>query len=297
MSFIPTTFCPKSNMVESGLWNNVECEKVYPRSTMVGSGLWNNVECEKVYPRSTMVGSGLWKNVECEKVYPTTTTGCVDQFEIIDHAIARTLNTMARSQLMEPTMLPEINCMKPTFPCPPKKFRIVCEEVGFIPHTVKTCIKGNMLHVIGLVQCIIESGVYTQREFKRCYELPRYVCFDKMVTLFTEHGQLIIEMPLMEVDTYPESGRFGGLVLPTREQIQPENVYVTVNMIVKDEDKTYKPIHMGAQPTYYKYNRTFPETMESKYIFDEKHFTMNATPLGMDKTRFVDYKQYKNCGF
>ena len=39
-----------------------------------------------VYPKSSLVGSGLWKNVECESIYPVT-AGCVDQFQVIDHAI------------------------------------------------------------------------------------------------------------------------------------------------------------------------------------------------------------------
>jgi hypothetical protein len=239
-----------------------------------------------------MVGSGLWKNVECEKIYPVT-TGCVDQFQVIDHAIGRTLNTIARSQIVEPTVLPEI--VRPTIVCPPKKFRIVCEEVGFIPHTVKTCIKGNMLHVFGLVRCMVESGVYAQREFKRSYELPRYACVEKLVTLFNEHGQLMIELPLVDVDTYPECGKYGGLVLPTRETVLPENVYGSVG-IVGEEDRLYKPIHMGVQPTYFRYNRSIPETLGSRYLLEDKHVTLN-TPFGLDNTKFVDYKQYRNWGF
>ena len=38
-----------------------------------------------VYPKSSLVGSGLWRNVECENIYPVT--GCVDQFQVVDHAI------------------------------------------------------------------------------------------------------------------------------------------------------------------------------------------------------------------
>lgn len=30
MSFIPTTVYPKTTIVGSGLWKNVECEKIYP---------------------------------------------------------------------------------------------------------------------------------------------------------------------------------------------------------------------------------------------------------------------------
>lgn len=189
-----------------------------------------------------------------------------------------------------PTVLPEINCIRPTIVCPQRKYRIVCEEAGFIPHTVKTWIKGNMLHVLGLVRCMVESGVYTQREFKRCYELPRYVCVEKMVTLFNEHGQLIIELPLVDVEAL-ECGKLGGLVLPTHETVQP----VSVN-ILDEQERLYRPIHMGVQPTLYRYNRTIPETLDSRYLLDDRHVTLN-TPIGLDNTRFVDCKQYRNFGF
>ena len=176
--------------------------------------------------------------------------------------------------------------------CPQKKFRIVCEEVGLIPHTVKTCIKGNLLHVIGLVRSLVESGVYAQREFKRSYELPRFACVDQLVTLFNEHGQLIIELPL--VDAYPECGNFGGLVLPTRETVLPDNVYGSVG-IVGEEDRLYKPIHMGVQPTYFRYNRSIPESLGSR-LLDDRHVIID-TPLSLGGTNVVNYRQLRNWGF
>jgi hypothetical protein len=287
-----------------------------------------------VYTKPAMVGTGMWKTVETERVYPTS--ACVDQYEIIDNAISKTLNTMARSQIMmeQPSMLmsemqclrpemqcvrpeyqcmrPEYQCMRPEYQCvrpefqcikpissiSPRKYRIVCEEVGFLPHTVKTFVRGNLLQVVGLVEIKCESGIYTTKEVRRVYELPRYVTVDKMVTLFTERGQLIIEMPIMEVDTCPEYMRGVNMTMPVvrdetfRGEIQPDNVYVTLNMVVKDEEKLTPTMRM---PTYYKYNKTvLPETMDTKYMYDQQKMTM-CSPMVMDKC--MDYKLYKGCGF
>ena len=221
------------------------------------------------YPKSSMFGApGLWRGQESQ--------GLEDQYEVIDQAIGsthanssqfllasllhylinlfllyfkETLNTLSKSQLYGGAN----NAMMPSAVSAPKKFRIVCEEIGFIPHTVKACIKGNMLHVIGLVEVASESGLFT-KEFKRAYPLPQHLNIDtdRLVKLFTQRGQLIIEMPIIENEAYPAIGgaaRFGGANVQGPEEVHP-NVYVVVNMVAKDEEKTFKPMGLGAS-----YNR------------------------------------------
>ena len=216
-------------------------------------------------------------------------------------------------------MKPEMQCMKPEFRCikpemqcmsymkpvcevSPKKYRIMCEEVGFIPHTIKTCVNGNMLQVVGLVEMKVESGVYVTKEFKRMYELPRGVCVEQMMTLFTEYGQLIIEMPMLECETYPvDCDRMRGMKISTDKPAMcdetADNVYFTVNMLVKDEEKKMPMFKSMYMPSYYKCNKTvMPETMTTRYMCDEEKMRMTmGSPMTMDKC--MDYKQYKGCGF
>jgi hypothetical protein len=192
------------------------------------------------YPKSAMYGSaGLWKGAESQGLDIPQ-----DQYEVIDQAIAKALSTLTKSQ----STYGGASTMQGVVA--PKKFRIICEEIGFIPHTVKACIKGNMLHVIGLVEVPSESGPFT-KEFKRLYHLPQHLNIDtdRLVKLFTERGQLIIEMPITESESYPAIGgaRFGAS--NALEGSEPaSNVYVVVNMAVKDEEKTFKP--MGLPTTY-----------------------------------------------
>ena len=218
------------------------------------------------YPKSSMFGApGHWRGLESQGLEAPQ-----DQYEVIDQAIGsthannsqylfvslmhhlinifllyfkETLNTLTKSQLYGGAN----SAMMSSVVGAPKKFRIVCEEIGFIPHTVKACIKGNMLHVIGLVEVPSESGLFT-KQFNRAYPLPQHLNIDtdRLVKLFTQRGQLIIEMPIIENEAI---ARFGGANVQGLEEVHP-NVYVVVNMAAKDEEKTFKPMGLGTS-----YNR------------------------------------------
>ena len=110
----------------------------------------------------------------------------------------------------------------------PKRFRIICEEAVFVPRTVEIAIQGDQLQVYGLAQ----RGVSVV-PFKKIYQLPHYVMPTKYTTLFTEHGHLIIELPILKTEqTYPGmDGRMEGL--GTGSSMQPEVDCITVGMLLK----------------------------------------------------------------
>ena len=207
----------------------------------------------------------------------------------------------------------------------PKKFRIVCEEYGFLPHSIKTWIQGSTLFVTGLVELVAETGLYT-KEFQRAYHLPEHLTLDteRLVKLFTERGQLIIEMPIVEEEEYLAIGggaRFGG-AFAHREQKhglkQHENVHVTVNMLVKEhgeEKKTFVKPSMGMMEINYKRPEEFLPAQYARFGVHTKRTIeqpMEQTfevakqqPFwGQQQQKFANYKptnmeynQYKSFGF
>jgi len=145
-------------------------------------------------------------------VCPKTTNTCIwkprmmtdtDEFVVMDKVISKTLTNM--SKCMDSVMVSGVS---------PNLFRIVCDEIGFVPNTIEINIQGNQMEVCGLVQVRVDSGMFLTKEFKKLYQLPHYVMVNKYNTLFTEHGQLIVEFPIITTtETIPTIGtsRFTGL--------------------------------------------------------------------------------------
>jgi len=93
----------------------------------------------------------------------------------------------------------------------------------------------KLMHVIGLCQVRLESGIYAPKEFRKAYKLPHFVRIVKVVPLFTEYGHMIIELPIMDDETY--GGRFGGEGLggSLHSGLESENVRIKINMAPKEE--------------------------------------------------------------
>lgn len=203
------------------------------------------------YPRSMVcpTSAGLWNTLD-EQNLGLGITG-QDQFELIDTAIGNPLTSLGRSQLYgQQTMGLGAGAVSP------KKFRIVCQDVGFIPHTVKVFIKGNMLHVIGLVEDNT-TGVPFTKVFKQKYPVPHTADIQRLVKLFTERGQLVIEMPIVGSQAYPNiaGSKFEGLGLGASEQEHLANVNVVINM-AQEEDKAFE--HKMGIPSYYNRSLNMP---------------------------------------
>lgn len=115
------------------------------------------------------------------------------------------------------------------------------DEICIIPKTVKIIMtKNNLMHVIGLCQTNLESGIYAPKEFHKIYQLPDYVSIAKVVPLFTEYGQVIIELPILDGgETYSKIGsRFGGLNLSGSKH--QRNNYLRRNMIPQEELASFR---------------------------------------------------------
>jgi hypothetical protein len=252
------------------------------------------------YPISAMIGSGLWKKPEIQGQ---------DRFEVIDNVIQKTLTTLTNGK-----MYGEVNPMI----CTPRKFRIVCEEYGFIPHSIKTCVQGNMLYVSGLVEFAAETGLYT-KIYKRVYHLPQHLTFDteRLVKLFTERGQLIIEVPIVEGEEL--EARIGGAfyVHGQRQGLENrENLHVNANMLVQEHgEETFMPTFDKMEINYKRQEEFLPVQYprfgaHAKRVSTwpiEEAFEVNkqhAGVWGQQQQKFVNYKpstieynQYKNFGF
>jgi len=254
------------------------------------------------YPRSMVGGttSGLWNPLEEQTLGLGGITG-QDQFETIDCVLASTLNTLGKSQLYgQPTMGLGAGAQK--------KFRVVCPEIGFIPHTVKVFIKGNMLHVIGLVEDIT-TGVPTTKVFKQKYPVPHTADIQRLVKLFTERGQLVIEMPILGASSqvYPNivAGRFGVLSALDQEGLHPSNVNVVINMSAQEEDKLFDE-QMGI-PSLYKRSLNMPQSSEISSPFGWNPYKRTPYPeqlgsnlnwefanIATGMPTSMDYKPYKS---
>ena len=66
--------------------------------------------------------------------------------------------------------------------------------------------------VQGIVQIRLDSGLYTTRDYKKVFYLPEYVLpVSKPTTLFTQHGHLIIEFPIMNQSTFGKSSNLESM--------------------------------------------------------------------------------------
>ncbi len=103
--------------------------------------------------------------------------------------------------------------------------------------------KSNLMHVIGFCQTNFESGIYALKEFHKVYQLPDYVSIVKIVPLFTEYGQMIIELPILDGgETY---SKIGGLNLSG--SLHQRNNYLGRNMIPKEKISSFRSTNLSTR--------------------------------------------------
>jgi len=184
----------------------------------------------------------------------------------------------------------------------PKTFRIVCEEIGFIPKTVQILIQGKVIQVFGLVKVKLESGITTTKEFCKAYQLPHYVLSSKYTILFSEHGHLLIDFPILtDTRAYPGAGGQFEESNDTSdaEWKNPETECLSIS-IYKSAPKTgrfpksnaYKRMGMGnadvdeySMPQW-NMSKRVPSSLTGANSWDESKFASNSANMG-----------YKNFGF
>lgn len=162
--------------------------------------------------------------------------------------ISRNLNWLSR---------PEFLNYMPLFPKVPQKYRISIDCSGFSPKSIKTDLKGNKLVVHGQEESKVEgTHDYSKREFRKTFDLPANAEHDKMVSFMTGNGNLIVELPLKETKTSPNSDLYPHIVdnpdgtknvsmkftLPPN--VDPAKAHVMVkdrDLILRVEDKVERP--------------------------------------------------------
>ena len=176
---------------------------------------------------------------------------------------------------------------------------------GFSPTSIRTQVLDNNLIVTGNEEsrnALTED--FTLREFKRTYQLPANAVPDKLVSFMTTGDRLVIEVPLRETTSSPNSLMFPQIVdnldgtksvsmrFPLPEYVDPNRVNISVkdrDLILRAEDVQQTP---DKYSSFYFYKRTtLPENTDLsnlKCVFDGNQVLVTA-PLSLDFTR-----TYKN---
>lgn len=220
-----------------------------------------------------------------------TTLDLFDPFDELDHMISRNLNWLSRPEQIMQQMMPKV----------PQKYRISVDVAGFSPKSIKTEVVGNKLIVHGVEEHIVEGTEdYTKREIKKTFLLPAHAETDKLVSFVTKHGHLIIEVPLKETITCPNSDLFPrildnpdgtknvSMTIGLPPNVDPAKAHVMIkdrDLILRVEDKVEKP---DSTTKYFYYKRTtLPENTEFdklKCEQDARQIVVSA-PLNLDFAR------------
>jgi len=163
--------------------------------------------------------SGLWKSFENQGF---VSKSGADQFEIIDNVFSRTLDTMSKS--FDHATVSGV-CQK--------RFRIVCDEGAFIPKTIEISIHGDQFQIVGKLVVKSESGLCATKRFRKVYQLPHYVVPGKYSKLFTEHGHLVVEFPIIGAESVFSGVADRSEYFNCDSRMEPEVESVTVGMVIK----------------------------------------------------------------
>ena len=140
------------------------------------------------------------------------------------------------------------------------------------------------------------GGDFSTKEFKKSYDLPKGALVDQMVSFVTSQGQMVIEMPLKETQTHPDSdlfpkiaddGKSMSLAFRVPASIDPSKCHVTIkdrDLIVKAEDKIERPD--GSTKFYFYKRTTLPENTD----FNNLHCNWSNHKLSVNAPLNLDYK-------
>lgn len=188
------------------------------------------------------------------------------------------------------------NFMRSPFeqPSVPEKYRITVDCSGFDPRSIKTDIRGDKLIVSGNEggSPKSEDEDFTQRSFKKTFNVPKQADTDRMTSFMTNRGQLVVDIPykmndlLLADDAMPRVTKNADgreevhLDLRLPESIDPAKVQVTAkdrDIIVKAEDK--KQDDNGFSQFYYYRRSTMPQNTDMsgmKCVSDHNKLSITA---------------------
>jgi hypothetical protein len=141
----------------------------------------------------------------------------------------------------------------PLLPKVPQKYRITVDCLGFKPESIKTKIEHHKLFVTGREDEVggkekDDKENFSFREFRKSFELPKGAETDKLVSFMTKNGELIIEMPVKESKSFPNSDLFpriidnpDGTKSVAMKFALPHDVDINkCNVMVKDRDLIFR---------------------------------------------------------
>jgi len=246
-----------------------------------------------VFPRS-LLSSDSWFN---GSQTASSTLDFFDAFDELDHNISKNLNWLSKPEFMPQYMMPKV----------PQKYRIVFDVAGYSPKSITTEIKDHKVFIQGKEKEKSDAGTtdFSTKEFKRSFNVPPQSIVDKMVSFITG-GKLVIEVPLRETPTHPNSdlipkimdrehgdGKMMTLTFRVPASIPMDRVHVTIkdrDLIIKAEDilAEEKKGHIGTEAMcrffYYK-RTTLPENTDFKNLqckWDNHRLTVTA-PIDMQQ--------------
>ena len=101
----------------------------------------------------------------------------------------------------------------------PQKYRITLDCSGYSPNSIKTEISDKRINVSGREEEKLSGENYSIKEFKKSYELPLNAEADKLASFMTSNGQLVIEVPLKNLqltlnndDLFPKISEDGNSI-------------------------------------------------------------------------------------
>jgi len=226
-----------------------------------------------------------------------STLDMFDPFDALDRTLGRNLQWLTRPDFLLP-VAPKV----------PQKYRITLDCNGYKPKSIKTEWKDHLLTVSAKEETKDENGDYSVREFKKTYAVPETAETDKMVSFMTSDGQLVVEVPLVQVarpggasgrrvsssggDLFPQIVEENGAKMVKMKfslpgNISPEHIDINVKdrcLIVKAEEKKTKPD--GVSTFHYYKKTTLPENTNFEALkcnFENNEITVSA-PLHLDWT-------------
>jgi HSP20 family molecular chaperone IbpA len=237
-----------------------------------------------LFPRS-LFGSDTWHNDS------PSTLDFFDAFDELDHNISKNLDWLSKPEFMPQCMMPKV----------PQKYRIVFNVAGYSPKSITTEAKGHRVLIQGKEKETSEKGTsdFSTKEFKRTFNIPPQSIVEKMVSFITG-SQLVIEVPLHETSTHPDSdlipkimdrehgeGKMVTFTFRVPASIPMERCSITIkdrDLIIKAEDvlAEEKKGHIGSEAMcrFYYYKRTtMPENTDFKNLqckWDNHKLTVTA---------------------
>lgn len=192
----------------------------------------------------------------------------------------------------------------PIMPRVPRKYRITLECAGFRPESIRTEVKGHKLSISGSEKAQHTGEDFTNKEFKKTYDLPENSEVEKLTSFMGTNGIMVVDVPLKlddkeklgmsdmfpRITSNPDGTKAVLVKFNLPLNVDPLKITLNVkdrDLIMRAEDKVEKPDY---QSNYYIYQRTtLPENTDIDHLkcVNENNQVVVTAPLNLDSTKPV----------